>query len=44
MRINPSLEFLRAFFHFLFALLGCGGAPANQRRGNARVAGAADAG
>ena len=25
MRINPFLEFLRAFFHFLFAFLGRGG-------------------
>lgn len=25
MRINPFLEFLRAFFHFLFAFLGHGG-------------------
>jgi hypothetical protein len=28
MRINPFLEFLRAFFQFLLALLGRGGAPA----------------
>jgi hypothetical protein len=28
MRINPFLEFLRAFFHFLFAFLGRGGGPA----------------
>jgi hypothetical protein len=25
MRINPFLEFLRAFFHFLLAFLGRGG-------------------
>jgi hypothetical protein len=25
MRINPFLEFLRAFFHFLLAFLGHGG-------------------
>jgi len=28
MRINPFLEFLRAFFHFFFAFLGRGGGAA----------------
>jgi len=28
MRINPFLEFLRAFFHFIFAFVGRGGGAA----------------